>query len=257
MPADRPGAFVVRVDGADQSLVDLGDPTRLDFDYVRRMGDVLDAWQPEGEPVRIVHVGGAGLTLPRYVAATRPRSAQVVLEPDLRLTEHVREELPLPRRSGIKVRAVDGRAGTAALRAESHDLVVVDAFAAARVPAELVTVEYAASAARALAPAGWLLMNLTDRAPFTWTRRVVAAVRTVLPDLVLSAEPATLRGRRFGNLLLVAGRRGVPAAALRSRTATSGLPYRVLAGGELDSSFGGGRPFTEDDCAPSPLPGDR
>ena len=47
VPTERPSAFVLRVDGADQSHVDLDDPTRLEFDYVRRMGDVLDAW---GQP---------------------------------------------------------------------------------------------------------------------------------------------------------------------------------------------------------------
>ena len=87
-----------------------------------------------GTPLRAVHLGGAGLTLPRYVAATRPTSWQVVLEPDGPLTELVRRELPLPRRSGIKVREVDGRTGVAALRDDAAQLVVVDAFADARVP---------------------------------------------------------------------------------------------------------------------------
>ena len=75
VPADRPEAFLLRLDGMDQSLVDLGDPRRLAFEYVRRIGDVIDAATAPGEPVRVLHVGGAGLTLPRYVAVTRPRSA--------------------------------------------------------------------------------------------------------------------------------------------------------------------------------------
>jgi hypothetical protein len=255
LPTDRPRAWVLRLDGRDQSYVDLDDPTRLEFDYVRRMGDVLDAWQPAGEPVRVVHVGGAGLTLPRYVAATRPHSSQVVLEPDEQLTALVRRELPLPRRSGIRVRPVDGRSGIAGVRDGSTDLLVLDAFAGGRVPGDLVTCEYAASVARVLTDRGWYLANLTDRAPFAWTRRVVAGLRTAFPDVVVSAEPATLRGRRPGNLLVVAGREGVPTDQLRTRAATSPLPYRVLAGEEVGSSLGGGRPFTDDDTEPSP-PGD-
>ena len=81
-----------------------------------------------------MHVGGAGLTLPRYVAATRPGSMQTVLEPDAALTDFVRARLPLPRGSGIKVRAVDGRSGLPDLRDGIADLVVLDAFAGARVP---------------------------------------------------------------------------------------------------------------------------
>jgi spermidine synthase len=194
------------------------------------------------------------MTLPRYVAATRPRSPQIVLEPAEEITELVRRELPLPRRSGIKVRPVDGRSGVAALRAGSTDVVVLDAFDGARVPGELVTVEYAESVARALTASGWFLLNLADRAPFGWTRRVVAALRSVYPELMVSAEPATLRGRRFGNLLVVASRVSVPADRLRARTTTSALPYRVLDAAAVSSTFGGGRPFTDEDTERSPLP---
>ncbi|MFA6300576.1 MAG: spermidine synthase, partial [Nocardioides sp.] len=121
---ERAGGFVLRHDGRDQSHVDLDDPTYLAFDYVRRMGDVVDAMGEPGAPLRVVHVGGAGMTLPRYVAATRPTSPQIVLEPDTEVTELVRAELPLPRRSGIKVRPVDGRSGIAALRDGQADLVI-------------------------------------------------------------------------------------------------------------------------------------
>jgi hypothetical protein len=202
--------------------------------------------------VRVLHVGGAAMTLPRYVAHTRPRSAQVVLEPDATVTELVRRELPLPPRSGIKVRPVDGRTGLADFRDGALDLVVVDAFADGRIPGELVTTECAASCARILDADGLLLLNLVDAAPFAWTRRVVAAVRTALPAQMLSAEPATLRGRRPGNLLLVAGRAAVPAAALRARAASSAAPYRVLDGVQVSDTLGGGVPFADHDTAPSP-----
>jgi len=251
-PADRPAAFVLRMDGRDQSHVDLADPARLEFDYVRRIGDVLDAWHSPGEPMRALHIGGAAMTLPRYVAHTRPRSAQVVLEPAAAVTELVRRELPLPRHTGIKVRPVDGRTGLGSFRESALDLVVVDAFTGGRVPGELVTAECAAAYARVLADDGLLLLNLVDAAPFAWTRRVVAAVRTALPELLLSAEPPTLRGRRPGNLLLVAGPAELPVAALRARAASSPAPYRVLDAAQVSDTVGGGRPFTDDDTTPSP-----
>ena len=251
-PTDRAGAFVLSMDGHPQSCVDLDDPARLDFDYVRRIADVVDAWGTPGEPVRVLHVGGAAMTVPRYVAHTRPRSAQVVLEPAADVTELVRRELPLPPRSGIKVRPVDGRTGLGSFRDGGLDLVVVDAFVEGRVPGDLVTAECAAAYGRILAGDGLLLLNLVDAAPFAWTRRVVAAVRTVLPVVVLSAEPATLRGRRPGNLLLVAGRATVPASALRARAASSPSPYKVLDGGQVSDTVGGGVPFVDDDTSASP-----
>ncbi|WP_193614247.1 fused MFS/spermidine synthase [Nocardioides lijunqiniae] len=243
-PTERARAFVLSHDGREQSHVDLDDPTYLAFDYVRRMGDVVDVLAGPGVPLRVVHVGGAGLTLPRYVAATRPTSAQVVLEPDEAVTELVRAELPLPRRSGIKVRPVDGLAGVAALPDGRADLVVLDAYADGRVPGELVTSGHTAEVARVLAPAGCYLLNLSDRAPFAHTRRVVAGLRESFAHLALGAEPATLRGRRDGNLMVLAGRAPLPVELLRRRASESPAPYRVLDAALVSDSFGGGVAFT-------------
>ncbi|WP_203230761.1 spermidine synthase, partial [Agromyces humi] len=77
-----PTGLTLLVDGTAQSHVDPADPTRLFFEYVRRLGHVLDAVAPEGEPIRVLHLGGGAMTLPRYVAATRPGSHQLVVELD-------------------------------------------------------------------------------------------------------------------------------------------------------------------------------
>src|SRR5215204_5077645 len=113
---ERDGSLVtVLLDGYPQSAVDLDDPQHLDFEYVQHLALCIDTLAAGG-PLRVTHVGGAGLTLARWVHATRPGSPQVVLEPDAALTEAVRRELPLPRRHRIRVRPVDGLAGIAALR---------------------------------------------------------------------------------------------------------------------------------------------
>jgi spermidine synthase len=252
---ERAGAFLLLLDRRPQSHVDLDDPTRLEFDYVRRMGDVVDAWGVAGARLRALHVGGGAMTLARYVAHSRPTSAQVVLEPSAEVVDAVRRDLPLPARSGIKVRSVDGRTGVAAIRDDSQDLVVVDAFADGRVPGELVTAECAAAYARMLDRDGLLLLNLVDRAPFAWTRRVVAAVASALPALMVSAEPATLRARRPGNLLLVAAHSTVPVSALRARATSGTSPYQVIDGPGVRDRFGGGTPFTDADAEESPAVG--
>ena len=250
----HPRAFTLRVGRTDQSYVDLDDPTRLEFDYVQRIADVLESIAPAGQRLRVVHVGGAALSLPRYVAATRPQSAQVVLEPDAELTELVRTHLPLPRHSGIKVRAQDGRSGIAALREDYADVVVVDAFAGSQVPAGLSTADFFADCRRVLVPGGTFCMNLTDRGPFGYGRRVLAGVLASFGEVVWCAEPATLKGRRFGNVILVASAMPLPLAELASRAGTAPYPYRVLHGPRLTQLLGGARPFTEDDAQPSPAP---
>jgi SAM-dependent methyltransferase len=223
--------FVLDFDGMQQSAVDMADPSRLVFDYVRRIGDLVDAL-PEG-PLRALHIGGAAMTLPRYVAATRPRSPQIVLEPSQEVIDKVRAEAPLPPGSGIKVRPVDGQTGIIDVRDSSRDLVILDAFEDGVVPEALTSASYVEQVRRVLTPRGMFVANLVDRPPYPRVRRFVAAARD-LGSLVIGAEPATLKGRRSGNLIIACG--GVPPGAFGD---PSPLEYRVFRGRAVSDTFGG------------------
>jgi len=250
-----PGAWVVRIGDTDQSWIDPDDPAHLEFDYVQRIADVIDVVAPAGERIRAVHVGGGGLTLPRYVAHTRPTSAQVVLEPDEDLTAEVRLRVPLPPRSGIKVRPQDGRTGIRALPDGYCDLLVIDAFAGSRVPGELATVEAFAEYRRVLAPGGTVVLNVTDRAPLGWTRRLLAGAERYFPMIGLIAESSTLKGRRFGNIVVVATRD--PALdwdTLTRRAAGAAFPFRVTLGDALRRFVGGAQPHYDGSAEASPEP---
>jgi spermidine synthase len=203
----------------------------------------------------MIHVGGAGMTLPRYVAATRPSSAQIVLEPDTELTDFVRRHLPLPTRSGIRVRGIDGRRGIAALRDGYADLVIIDAFVGARVPAELTTAEFLADVRRALSDHGVIIINLTDRGPLCYVRRVLAGVRLAFPHVLLCAESSTLKGRRFGNVIIAGGATPLPYASIADQAGRPPFPYRVLHGGRLRQMLADATPFSNDDAEQSPGPG--
>lgn len=251
---ERGSGFLLQVNGTDQSYVDLDDPTVLEFDYIQRMADAIDSFETTNRPLRVIHIGGAGMTLPRYVAATRPRSPQIVLEPDEELTAYVREHLPLPQRSGIKVRGVNGREGIAAMRPDYADIVILDAFDGARVPADLVTAEFFARVSDVLVDDGMFLLNLTDRAPFAYVRRVLAGLSTHFATMLMSAEPATLKGRRFGNVLVCASRVDLPHQELAKKAARSAFPYRVLSDDMVRRTFAASDPFTDADTAMSPEP---
>ncbi|MEV4723012.1 spermidine synthase [Micromonospora humida] len=254
---DRPRSWTLLLDDAPQSHVDLADPTHLEFEYVRRLGAALDLIAPPGAPLRVLHLGGGALTLPRYVQATRPGSTQRVAEVDGALVELVRRELPWPADPRLKVRVADARATLESSRDASYDVVVADVFAGARTPAHLTSAEYAAQVARVLAPAGWYLANLADGPPLRHSRAQVATVRQVLPRAVLVGDAAVLRGRRHGNLVLVAGRVEPPVPELTRRAAGDWFPGRVLAGAELDRFVAGAAVVTDADATDSlpPPPG--
>ena len=249
-----PRAFTLRIGRTDQSYVDLDDPRRLEFDYLQQIALVLDQLAPPGTPLRAVHVGGAAMSLARYVAATRPRSSQVVLEPDAELTAFVREHLPLPARSGIRVRGVDGRAGVAALRDGYADVVIVDAFVGPRTPAELTSLEFWTDVHRVLRPSGTVLVNVTDRGPLAYGRRVLAGLAARFAQLVLMAEASTLKGRRFGNVVLVGSDSPLPVETIAAEAGRASYPYRVVTGDRLTQLLGGATPFTDAEGEESPAP---
>jgi spermidine synthase len=252
--ADRDGAWMLLVNGTPQSHVDLDDPAHLEFEYVRRIGHVLDLAADEGTPLDVVHLGGGALTLPRYVAVTRPGSRQRVAEIDGPLTELVRAHLPLPRNARIRVRAADAREAVASMHPASADVVVTDVFAGARTPAHLTTVEYAQEIRRVLRPGGVLAANVADGPPLAFARAQVATLRAVFAEVCLIAEPGTFRGRRFGNLVAVASDAPLPIAALVRRCAGDPMPSRVVEGAELDRFVGAARPITDAEAQPSPEP---
>jgi spermidine synthase len=253
----HPGRVELVVNGTPQSSVNLGDPTDLGFEYVERIGHVIDLLAPARAPITAVHFGGGGLTLPRYVAATRPGSRQQVVEIERDLIDFVRERLPLPKDASIRIRYGDAREVAErfppGLRGAA-DLAVVDVFAGARIPAPVTTTEFYSLAATLLAPSGVLAVNVADGSGLRFARGQVATVRAVLPEVAVLAEPQVLKGRRFGNLVIVASRAPLPMAWLPRLLASGPHPASAVSGGELTAFLAGAVPVTDETATGSPEP---
>jgi spermidine synthase len=257
VPSRFAGGWELEVDGTPQSHVDLEDPTHLHFEYVARMGAVIDRLRMPGQPLTAVHLGAGALTIPRYIEATRPGSRQQVIELEPALVELVKANLPLPRGAAIRTRIGDAREGLQRLPAGltgAVDLLVSDVYAGAQTPAHLTTVQFYTAAARLLAPDGVLLVNVADGHGLVHARRQVATVRAVLEHVVVLAEVQVLKGRRFGNLVVAASDAPLPTEWLPRLMAAGPHPAKVAHGAELDEFTRGARPATDADAAPSPRP---
>jgi spermidine synthase len=240
------------IDGTAQSHVDLDDPTHLEFEYMRRMGHLVDLIAPPHTPLRALHLGGGAWTLARYVAATRPGSAQTVVELDAALVELVAHRLPADG-MGIEVDVGDARTALVATPPGSVDLLVLDVFAGARTPAHLTSTQFAELAARALTPTGVYAANVADGgAALEFAGSQVAAALAAFAHVAVLVAPDVLRGRRFGNLVLVASAAALPVDALVRRTASDPFPARVLDGPDLARFNTPARP--DPTATPSPMP---
>lgn len=244
---DERGGWLVLLDGHPQSHVNLDDPRDLAFEYVALTAAAIEATIGGLVRIRATHVGGAGLTLPRWIEATRPGSPQIVFEPAAALTAAVRAALPLPRGHRIRVRESGGALGVRALADASADLVVVDAYAAGRVPAELGAVPFLAQCARVLTAGGLLVLNLADEPAGRYVDRVAAgAAAAGLSEQTLLATTDIAKGRRFGNRILLASRSPLDRHGLERELRRLPWPAKALAPRSA-------RPFT-DDAEPSPPP---
>ncbi|MBA8807013.1 spermidine synthase [Promicromonospora sukumoe] len=208
---DFPQRVTLHVNGVPSSSLDLADPGFLDFEYMQQMAAFV-ALLPPG-PLRVLHLGAAGSAFARHVEHERPGSRQLGVDLDPRLLELVREWFALPRSPLLRLRADDAGRALASARDASYDVVVRDVFAGDRTPAHLVGTGFAAEAHRVLRPGGILLVNCADRPPLTTARREVASLAEAFGPgaaaqgrLAAVAEPAILKGRRYGNLVLAAVR---------------------------------------------------
>lgn len=257
--ADRwvPGAYELVVDGTPQSHVNLENPSELFFEYIARMGHVIDQLRLPGEPLTALHLGGGALTIPRYIEATRPGSRQQVLELEPELIELVRRELPFPRGASIRVRYGDARATLAKLPAGlkgAVDVLVVDVFGGARIPAHVTSVEFYRECAAFLAPHGVLLVNVADGAGAAFARGQAATVSMAFEDVAVLAEPQVLKGRRFGNFVLVASPSPLPLDWMPRLLARGPHPATLVHARSLRDWIAGAAVVTDATALPSPAP---
>ncbi len=251
------GAFILEVDGTPQSHVFIDDPGELFFEYIRRIGHVLDQVGEPGQPITAVHLGGGALTLPRYIEATRPGSRQQVIELEQDLIDFVREHLPLQRNANIRIRYGDAREVMGKLPTGLHgnvDVVIVDVFSGARTPAHVTSVEFYQEAAKLLSPQGVLIVNVADGPGLAFARGQAATLQAVLPNVIALAETQVLKGRRFGDVVLVGSSDDSIGHWLPRLLAGGPHPAKAVEGAEM-KQFIANAPIVLDATAiPSPTP---
>ncbi len=252
---DRPSGRWLFLEGMEASYVDLSDAEHLEFSYVRRIRDAVDAVFPVREPLRAVHVGGGGGTYARYLAATRTQSRSELIEIDPLVVDVARRHLGLQSGPRLKVHLGDARTRVVGRTDDSADVVIGDAFVDGLVPAHLATTEFAAHVGRVLAPGGVYILNVIDAPPQYIARRIATTLLGVFPEVALVAAHRVFRGRDVGNLVFIGSAVVPPLDKLRSRAARDGEPTDVVGTDEVRFYAAGAKPFTDETVGyPGDLP---
>ena len=244
----RPSGRVLQLDTLWHSYVDLEDPRHLEFSYIRAIASVIDTTIEE-ESLSALHLGGGGLTVPRYLAATRPGSQSLVLEIDGGVVDLDKRRLGLEVGEGIEVRVQDARVGLAREASDSRHLVVGDAFGGLSVPWHLTTIEVVRDVHRVLTDDGVYTLNVIDYPPLDFARAEVATIQEVFPHVALIARPGILEGAEGGNHVIVASKRPLPVDALEAELSER-APELGLLHGPAVTSFADYAEVLTDDYAP-------
>jgi spermidine synthase len=248
---ERGSGRTLVLDGLRHSYVDVDDPTFLEFRYVRAIASVVDAAFPAGEPLAAHHLGGGGLTFPRYLAATRPGTRSLVSEIDSGVLRLNRDRLGLGSAAGIDVRAEDGRLGLRRLDAGSRDLVVGDAFGGVSVPWHLTTVEAMRDVRRVLDEDGLYVANLIDHGALAFARAEVATLSETFEHVALVGDPTDLgldptATPEGGNMVVLASNRPVDLRAAQGALDDRETGWKIATGEDLTSWIGDARLLTDD-----------
>ena len=239
------------LDNLRHSYVDPADPTYLDFRYTQRFADVVDAAFPAGAPLDVLHLGGGGFTMPRWLAATRPGTRSTVLELDPAVVALGRERLGVDDIPDLSIRTGDARVSVRSLPTASADLVVADAFGSLSVPWHLATREFLTDVRRVLRPGGVLVLNVIDYDPRQFLAAETATVAAVFADgdVVVLGRPDQLEDAAGGNFVVAASARPLDRAALAAAADARGEPGAVLSA-EAYADLLANAPVLTDDFAP-------
>ena len=239
-----PSGMVLTVNGTPQSQVDLEHPEQLNFEYVRRIGNIVDLVAESGDPITALHFGAGALTLPRYIAHTRPGSRQQVIELEQELVDFVREHLPLPSGASIRIRYGDARDVAAKLPAGlrgNTDLIVSDIFNGPDTPPHVTGVEYYQLLKPLLTRKGVLVVNIADGIGLHFGRASAATMAQEFEHMMILADSSLLKGHRIGNLVLVGSQTPFPQEWYRYLLAMGPHPAKVVIGEELSNFIRSGQ----------------
>ncbi|MFC6159382.1 fused MFS/spermidine synthase [Kribbella jiaozuonensis] len=209
----REGGRTLYLDQLRHSYVDLDDPTYLEFEYIKNFAAAINGSWPAEKPLDVLHVGGGGLTMPRYLTATRPGSKHQVYEIDPAVVELDKKELGVRTGPDLAVTVKDGRLGVRDEATDSRDLVIMDAFSGQSVPWHLTTRELITDVRRVLRPGGIYLINVIDHGPARFAKAEVKTLQAVFPYV---GEIVRTNGSG-GNFVLIASDRPLDVPAISSR----------------------------------------
>lgn len=249
---DNSNGWLLKVNGVMSSHIDLADPLFLDFEYMRWIAALVHSVWPVEDKTRLraLHLGGGACSMARYLHAAYPDARQVVVELDGKLAEYVRGWFDLPKAPLLRIRVGEARRVTESLTPQTRDLIIRDVFSGAFTPRALTTREFVEHADRVLAPGGVYVVNSGDSPDLKSAKEDAAAIANVFEHTVIIADPAMLKGRRYGNIIIAGSHSPIAHDPALVRTLLGGAVPAHLWQDEQVRTFARGAHIRRDPTPP-------
>jgi hypothetical protein len=118
----------------------------------------------------------------------------------------------------------------------------------------VTSVEFYREAAKLLKPDGVMAVNIADGPGLRFARSQAATLGAALEDTALLAETQVLKGRRFGNVVMIGTRGALPLDWMPRLLAGGPHPSKVVSGQELQDWIAGAPITTDATAVQSPPP---
>lgn len=141
-----------------QSSMFLDDPHKLDLRYSQTMTAALAL---HAAPKDVLLVGLGGASIPRFINKHWPEIRLDVVEIDPDVVKVCREWFELKGAPGLRIIVMDGRMYLKRSR-KAYDVILLDAYAADRIPFHLTTLEFVRLVRSRLKPGGVVASNLWE-----------------------------------------------------------------------------------------------
>jgi spermidine synthase len=150
--------FSVKRQQKNQTCIDINDPTRIVFPYVRM---IFAGLLVNPEPSRGLMIGMGGGTISSVLTSIYPDLTLDLVEVDQAVVKVATDYFGFKKTHQIDVHVTDGRvfARRALRRKEQYDLIILDAFTGEYIPEHLMTVEFLENIKSLLTPSGVVIAN--------------------------------------------------------------------------------------------------
>ncbi len=199
-------------------VINLNDPTELNYSYEPQYASVLQTLHPLGSRLDTFVIGGGGYSFPRWLEA-KYAGQVTVAEIDPQVTSVAREYLGLRLSPRLKIITEDGRLALGSLPSSARfDAVFGDAFDDYEVPYQLTTREFNELVASHLKPGGVYLLNLVDGVHYDFLRSEIRTLQMTFPyvGLLSQSGPWPPQGVRSTFVIVAAKRRPTEQLAIVS-----------------------------------------